>query len=95
MWKSGNWHYTMGATRSFTTRVPGKVLPATGSPSDPKPAGFFGPGSRVPVKQRVPVVSMSDNNLQKPFKHAANDPAHYSHIPNINSYQACSYNGHP
>ena len=29
-------------------RLPGRVLPATGSGSDPKPAWFFGPGTRVP-----------------------------------------------
>lgn len=37
-----------GATRSFTPRVPGRILPATGSGSDARPAGCFGPGTRVP-----------------------------------------------
>ena len=59
----------------YPAGLPGRVLPATGSGSDPKPAVLFGSGTRIPVQQRVPVVSMPDDNLQKPFKHAANEPA--------------------
>ena len=36
--------------------LPGRILPVTGSGSDPKPAGFFGPGARVPV---YPVCNLS------------------------------------
>ena len=32
----------------YPASLPGRVIPATGSGSDPKPAGFFGPGTRVP-----------------------------------------------
>lgn len=41
----------------------GRALPVTGSESDPKLAGFFGPGTRVPVYQRVYVVSVPDTNF--------------------------------
>ena len=99
--------YTLGVPPvrvepGYPAGSPARVLPVTGSESDSKPAGFFGPGTRVPeysstrpelipwypvtrvpVRQRVSVVGMPDNNLQKPFKHATNDPAQYSY----NTYQ--------
>ena len=76
-----------GTTRSCRTRVLGGST-RTGPPRhrsgfDPQPAGYFGLSTRVPVWQRVPVVSMPDKNFQKPFNHAANDPTRYSH----NTYQ--------
>ena len=40
----------------YPTGLPGRVLPVTGSGSHPKPAGFFGPGARVPV---YPVCNLS------------------------------------
>ena len=32
----------------YPAGLPGRVIPVTGLGSDPKPAGFFGPGTQVP-----------------------------------------------
>ena len=86
--------YSRRATRSCRTRLPGAFI-LTGPTRHrvrvrSKIRRVFGPGTRVPVpnrvvpvKQRVPVVNMPDNNLRNGFEHAANDPEQYSH----NTYQ--------
>ena len=89
---------TRGATRSCRTRVPRGFTRTDPTRyrvgGRPKTRRVFWPGirvpeypsqtsTRVPIQQRFPVVSMPDNNLQKPFKDATNDPAQYSH----NTYQ--------
>ena len=78
-----------------STRVPvWQRVPVVNMPGDPNSAGFLGAdtrvpeypartSTRVPVWQRVPVVNMPGSNLQKPFKHATNDPAQYLN----NTYQ--------
>ena len=42
-------------------------LPATGSGSDQKHAVCFGPRTRIPVYQCIPVISMPTITLRKPF----------------------------
>ena len=92
--------WCMGATRSFTTRVPGGYTRTCTTRHRVRVrcktrrvfrVGY--PGTRAPVQQRVPVVSMPENNLQKPCKHQQTNQRNTRTIPT--RYYACSYYGHP